>query len=168
MGRIPVTNPADRAGDPEEMEISSAVFPERLKLLRLTRKLSQADVARAVGVTPASVSAWENRRQEPDMEKLVKLARFFGTSVDYLTGASNNPRPAALPEWLDKLPEDLQFRLSVEGGEALIPLFRASVRALDEMSPEALRTLIDSLIESKRIHDEYVRRRRGGEPGTNA
>lgn len=150
-----------------EMEISSAVFPERLKLLRLTRKLSQADVARAAGVTPASVSAWENRRQEPDMEKLVRLARFFNVSVDYLTGASNSPRPAAVPEWFARLPEDLQIRLAAEGGEALVPLFRASIRALDEMSPEALRTLLDSLIESRRLHDEYIRRRRGEAPNAN-
>lgn len=151
------------------MEIGpSSLFPERLKLLRLTRKLSQAAVARAVNVTPATISAYENRRQQPDLDKLVKLARFFNVSLDYLTGASNSPRPLALPEWLARLPEELQSRLMAEGGEALIPLFRASIHALDQMTPEALRTLIDSLIESKRLHDEYIRRRRGGAPDTNA
>lgn len=148
---------------------SSSLFPERLKLLRLTRKRSQAEVARALGVTPATISAYENRRQEPDLEKLVKLARFFNTTVDYLVGASDSPRPATVPDWLNELPEEQRLalmRVLAEGGDMLMPLFRAvnSLAALDNVSTEALRTLIDSLIESKRLHDEYIRRRRGGPP----
>lgn len=145
------------------MEIKPTLFPERLKLLRLSRKLSQYALARGIGVTRATVSAWENRRQEPSLEMLARLAKFLGTTVDYLIGVTNTPRPPITPDWFARLPEDLQLRLLAGNAETLVPLFRAadSLAALDAMSAEALKTLIDSLLESKRIHDEYVRRLRG-------
>ncbi len=53
----------------------------RLKRIRLQKKLTQDEVAKAVGIHLTILSKFENRRQNPSKEALQKLADFYG--VDY-------------------------------------------------------------------------------------
>ena len=46
----------------------------RLRAARLRAKLSQADIARAVGVTEATVSRWESGVRRPRREEAKRLA----------------------------------------------------------------------------------------------
>ena len=59
---------------------------ERLKELRKEKSLSQADLARILGVTRQSISAYEVGQAEPPTSKLILLAQILGTTVDYLLG----------------------------------------------------------------------------------
>ena len=52
-----------------------------IKELREERKLTQNQVADALGITFQAVSAWERDEYKPDTDKLVKLAEYFGVSV---------------------------------------------------------------------------------------
>ena len=47
--------------------------------LRTQRGLSQGDLAEALEVSRQSVSKWETNASTPDLDKLVKLSRFFGS-----------------------------------------------------------------------------------------
>lgn len=58
----------------------------RLRALRQARNMSQVDLAKRLGVTKQSVSNWENDNIQPSIEMLVKLARTFSVSTDYLLG----------------------------------------------------------------------------------
>lgn len=62
------------------------LFSKRIKELRIEKQLRQSDIARAIGVTPATVTRWENDTQEPDYLTLALLAQFFDVSTDYLLG----------------------------------------------------------------------------------
>ena len=53
--------------------------------------MSQKFVAISVGVSPPTVSMWENGRKEPTRENLIKLADLFGVTIDYLLGRDNQP-----------------------------------------------------------------------------
>ncbi len=59
---------------------------ERIRKLRLERSWSQVDLAKKLNVTKQSVSNWENDNIQPSIEMLVKLARVFSVSTDYLLG----------------------------------------------------------------------------------
>ena len=59
---------------------------ERIRKLRLERSWSQVDLAKKLNVTKQSVSNWENDNIQPSIEMLVKLAREFSVSTDYLLG----------------------------------------------------------------------------------
>jgi len=59
---------------------------ERIRKLRLERNWSQVDLAKKLNVTKQSVSNWENDNIQPSIEMLVKLAREFSVSTDYLLG----------------------------------------------------------------------------------
>lgn len=59
---------------------------ENIRQLRITRNLSQVDLAKALGVTKQSISNWENNNIQPSIDMLIHLARFFSVSTDYLLG----------------------------------------------------------------------------------
>jgi len=67
-------------------------FHERLNLLREERKVTQATMAEAFGITSQSLSYYMNGR-EPKYDLLVKIAEFFEVSTDYLLGQSDNKVP---------------------------------------------------------------------------
>lgn len=62
------------------------IFKERLKDLRHEKKLSQAELAKHIGVSQRSISSWETGFRQPDYETLEKLAAFFDVSTDFLLG----------------------------------------------------------------------------------
>ena len=52
--------------------------------LRTEKHLSQGDLAEALDVSRQSVSKWETDGSVPDLDKLVKLSRVFGVTLDEL------------------------------------------------------------------------------------
>lgn len=56
----------------------------RLKALRQKKRFSQKVVAARIGVTRATISAYENNLTTPSVEQLVKLALLYGASLDFM------------------------------------------------------------------------------------
>ena len=57
-----------------------------IRKLRLERNLKQSDLALILNVKQNTISNWETERTEVDRESTLKLADFFGVTVDYLLG----------------------------------------------------------------------------------
>lgn len=57
---------------------------EKIKKLRISYNMSQVDLAKRLGVSKQCVSNWENDNVQPSIEMLIKIARFFNVSTDYL------------------------------------------------------------------------------------
>ena len=57
---------------------------ERIKELRIAYKMNQIEFGKKLNVTKQSVSNWENNNIQPSIDMLVKIARFFSVSTDYL------------------------------------------------------------------------------------
>ena len=62
---------------------------QRIRETRLAQKMSQVDLANALGVTKQSVSNWENDNIQPSIEMLIRLSQVLSTSTDYLLGLEN-------------------------------------------------------------------------------
>lgn len=62
------------------------LIAKRIKDLMKNEKLTQMQLANALGIGQSSVSDWINAKSEPSIENLWKLADFFDVSVDYLIG----------------------------------------------------------------------------------
>lgn len=77
----------------------------RLKALRKSRKLVQADVAEAVGISRTHLTEIENGK-DPGYQTFCALADFFGVSLDFLqrgtgapfAGADQSCQPPYTPE----------------------------------------------------------------------
>lgn len=74
-----------------------ATFGSRLADLRRQKGVTQAEVAKFLGVTPKAVSFYENDEREAPNDVLKKLALYFDTSLDYLLARE------------DSTDEDLEF-----------------------------------------------------------
>ena len=61
-------------------------FGSRLRALRLQHNFTQEDLAQKIGVSKSIISAYENDFRRPSFETLVKLARVFQVTTDYLLG----------------------------------------------------------------------------------
>lgn len=58
---------------------------ERLKFLREQNGWTMNEIAEKVGAaSPQTYSGWEYGRREPDFETIVKLARTYNVSIDWI------------------------------------------------------------------------------------
>lgn len=61
-------------------------FGKRLKTLRIKKKLTQQQLADLLGLTKSVISAYENGLRYPAYDVLIKIARIFKVSTDFLLG----------------------------------------------------------------------------------
>jgi len=134
-------------------------FGERLKLLRTKRKLLQKEVAAAVGVKRGTLAAWETEPDRlPEAKYLIKLADFFGVSVDYLLGKTDDPSPKP-SESLD-LEIYLQKILSGE-----IPIHFSGVEKLTPEIEEDIRAVLRAALSHIRLQKEAAKKAGGSRKG---
>lgn len=85
---------------------------EKLAALRREKGFSQEQLAEALHVSRQSVSRWEMDAAFPETDKLIRLSRLFGCSIDFLL---NNEVQSLAPE-PDALTADACFRFFRECG----------------------------------------------------
>lgn len=64
------------------------MFDDRLKNLRKSHGMSQAEIANILGLKPRTYVSYENNEREPDSQVLIKIAQLFDVSIDYLLNFS--------------------------------------------------------------------------------
>ena len=62
---------------------------EKLKFLRIEKKLTQKRVTDKIGLAISAVSSYESGTRYPAYDVLAKLARIFHASTDYLLGMND-------------------------------------------------------------------------------
>ena len=65
-------------------------FSERIRILREEKGISQAELAKRLGVNRSIVSAYENQTRLPSIQMLSKLSYLFNVSMEYLLGINKN------------------------------------------------------------------------------
>ena len=72
---------------------------DRIKELAIQRKVSVAELERALGFGNGSISKWN--KQSPSTEKLKQVADYFQVSLDYLVGRSDDKYDLSPQEKID-------------------------------------------------------------------
>lgn len=62
-------------------------FPRRLRMLRERRGISRRVLSELCGLSKNMISRYERGERSPSLSDAVKLAKFFGVSLDQLAGA---------------------------------------------------------------------------------
>lgn len=57
-----------------------------IKDIRLSKGLTQSNVAAALGVSPVVYSRYETGTRQPPIDMLIQMADIFGVTVDFLLG----------------------------------------------------------------------------------
>ena len=58
----------------------------RIRQLRERRKMTQADLSKILGIANTTISQYETEKRSVDDSIKIKIAEYFGVSVDYLLG----------------------------------------------------------------------------------
>ncbi len=66
---------------------------DRLRGLREKRNITQVRLSTELEVSQETISAYENGKAEPKIDKLIKIANFLNTSTDYLLGRIDDESP---------------------------------------------------------------------------
>jgi transcriptional regulator with XRE-family HTH domain len=120
---------------------------EKIKSLRKEKGLTQEDLAKQLNVIRGTLSVWEIDRSTPDNEMLIKIADFFGVTVDYLLGreyigemakqfyeAEKQSREKMSKEEIELLAfvKEQSKKLTVAEMKQLLKLSKALARSKDE------------------------------------
>ena len=64
---------------------------ERIYELRIAHGWNQVQLAEKLNITKQTVSNWENENIQPSIEMLIRIAKLFHVSSDYLLGLDESP-----------------------------------------------------------------------------
>ena len=78
---------------------------ENMRFLRKEKKMTQEELAEALGVSFQTVSRWETGLCYPDMEMLPDIAGFFSVTVDKLLGTDKALERRRVEEYLNRFRE---------------------------------------------------------------
>lgn len=78
---------------------------KKIKQFRVENGLTQAELAKKIGVSPSAVGMYEQNRREPDGDTLRKLAAVLGCSTDELL---NSRRCSDVKDVIDDLARTLE------------------------------------------------------------
>lgn len=65
---------------------------KRIRDLREDRDMNQTQIAKILNMSQTGYSKYETGENDLPTAVLIKLARFYDTSIDYILGETNNPR----------------------------------------------------------------------------
>lgn len=105
-----------------------------LKALRLSKGLSQQQLADVIGTTQQSINKYENHSTEPDIDTLIRLADYFEITVDELVGHVVTDGPSPLEKTIPTHKESL---------------FLQDLRKLTRDEQESIRLIIKNYLKDK-------------------
>ena len=79
----------------------------KLKELRMSQNLSQADVAKKLEISPSIISGYETGERTPSTENLLALSYLYKCSTDYLLGKTYH-KPVVVLDTEGLTPEQIQ------------------------------------------------------------
>jgi len=89
---------------------------ERIRKRRQALKITQQELAKALGVTPQHISGIEQEKRSPSLSFLSKLAEEMGVTTDYLLSG----KEGIITDTIPAIKADKSFSLKAKG--ALITL----------------------------------------------
>lgn len=90
------------------------MFSSKLRELRAKKGLSQAELAKRLGVTQQAVGRWERDKNLPDNDVLKKISVMFNVSIDYLLDNQTHQKdllPVLTPKDERQIARDLENML---------------------------------------------------------
>lgn len=128
----------------------------KIKEQRVQLRLSQAELAKRVGVSRSTIAMWETGGSQPDNDALRRIADILGVSTDYLLGRtdySDIPAPTTKGKWIPVL-GCVQAGIPIEAVEDIIGYEEISNEMAQSGDYFALRIRGDSM--EPRMHEGDV------------
>lgn len=134
---------------------------ERIKELRKERKISQAELAKNINVSPGNVGDWERGKAKPGADALVSLMEYFAVSADWLLAGKDNAENKSHKEIT--VEESSSTRKNIDSDVSILTEEERSLvlsfRHFDELDKELVKNTVDSLLkrlEKSSILGSYI------------
>ncbi|NPC91182.1 helix-turn-helix transcriptional regulator [Bacillus sp. WMMC1349] len=110
------------------------MFNKNLIALRKSKKITQEQMAEKIGVHRGTYANYERGHRQPDYDTLIKIADFFGVTIDYLLRGVD--------------PKE-HNKIFTEEAKRLLDSKEANITPLDgeEVTDEMLNTALELIIE---------------------
>lgn len=118
---------------------------QRIEQLRTEQNMSRPGLASALGFPKTSIEKFETGRQSPTKEQAQKLADYFGVSMFYLKGESNDR--TRMDDWMG------QVLAGNEEGHIPIQPKKAKPQPQPETVSSGQGTIFDSFLKSKAFQE---------------
>lgn len=107
----------------------------RIRDIRKKCGLTLKELGERVGVGESTMSQYETGKRQPDYEVLLRISDYFGVSVDYLLGKSDEKTPADDGE-REICDDDIKFALfgTVDVDDAIFEDVKRLARTALELS----------------------------------
>lgn len=116
------------------------MFKIRLRNLRTEKDVTQAELAKILGVGSTTINGYEKGIIEyPPLDKMMKLADYFDVSIDYLSGRTPVKKTIKATN-VYNVAERLQFLLDVLSSEEMTVFYHDKL--LTPTDKRLLKTLI--------------------------
>ena len=126
-----------------------ADFETRLKSLRKEKNLNQSEVAEELGIARTTYANYEQGKRFPGKENLIAIAEYFGVSIDYLLGETDEKQSSdKVINEISKDEELLEFYNAIKENNELKRLFKHS-KALSSKSIKQIVEIIKTFEETK-------------------
>jgi transcriptional regulator with XRE-family HTH domain len=123
-------------------------FGERLRKLRLDRKMNQEQLAEKLGLDQSTISNYERNMKRPDFETLQKIASNFDVSLDFLTARTGVVYHTPGSGKAGHFYSQQQGRLMQEIG--------AQYETQHPITPEELKEKFNLLVDGRPATDEEI------------
>lgn len=68
----------------------NTIFGIKLKELRKEKGLTQLELSKICSTSKTTICQWETSKQEPSLNDVVLIAKYFNVTSDYLLGLDGN------------------------------------------------------------------------------
>lgn len=75
------------------------------KLARKMKEIALTAAVKALGVTQPTLSGWESERKTPSIEGLIRMAKFYEVTTDFLLRLTAGSEPR--PDWLQPIAPEI-------------------------------------------------------------
>lgn len=117
---------------------------QRLEALRTEKGLTRPALSVALGMPRNAIEKFETGRQTPTKDQQAKLASYFGVSLAYLRGESDDP--TSMANWMTAA-------LSEVEDEPMVPVRRAPAAPKPQPASGQQGSILSALLTNKAFHD---------------
>lgn len=111
-------------------EVSEMAYYQRIRDLREDSDATQQKLAEYLGTSSQHYGKYENGNAEIPFERAVMLAEYYGVSLDYIAGLTNNKKGLTASDLTEEEQELLKFLSELSCGER--KLLKKFLSRLDE------------------------------------
>jgi transcriptional regulator with XRE-family HTH domain len=130
-------------------------IPNRLKELRLEKKLTVRDLADKVNINFSTLSQFETERHEMPIERIITLCEYFKCSLDYMLKRSNerlmaHQLPKCKQDELTRTENDILLAIRRIDNESTLQNIKGVVEVISNNSNGGIKEEHNTVIDTPR------------------